>query len=324
VRRSPPRSRQQGIALLTAILLVALGTILATAMAYQNAMTARRGEATFAFDQSILIAQAGEAIAAYALRESRNQSKGGAQDSPDQFWGMPLGPVEIVPGVTLEASLEDMSGRFNLNNLVNADGSIDKNAEAIFANLLQILGLETKWAPLIADWIDADSITEDPEGAEDNTYLSQNPPYRAANRQITSASELLALPGFGRNRYLTLQPYVTALPRATRINTCTAQGPVLDSLLPNGEHTWSTLPAQQLAKQRMSGNGCSPTVQDLQASFTNDAASTYAAGQIAMVSDYFRLTCIVDVGTLEFRLYSLLHREGGNRMHVIQRSFTAD
>ena len=53
-------SRQRGIALLVAILLVALGTIIAASIAYENAMTARRGAATFALDESVLIAPATE------------------------------------------------------------------------------------------------------------------------------------------------------------------------------------------------------------------------------------------------------------------------
>ena len=40
---SATRGAQRGMALLVAILLVALGTMLAAAMAYENAMTARRG-----------------------------------------------------------------------------------------------------------------------------------------------------------------------------------------------------------------------------------------------------------------------------------------
>ncbi|HYK26046.1 MAG TPA: hypothetical protein VEV18_07290, partial [Steroidobacteraceae bacterium] len=61
-RGAGPR-RERGVALLTAILLVALGTIIATAIAYRTAMTARRGQGTFALDQAILVAEAGEAIA---------------------------------------------------------------------------------------------------------------------------------------------------------------------------------------------------------------------------------------------------------------------
>ena len=51
------------------MLLVALGTIIAAAVAYDNAMTARRATATFAFDQALLIAEGAEALAAYGLRQ---------------------------------------------------------------------------------------------------------------------------------------------------------------------------------------------------------------------------------------------------------------
>jgi general secretion pathway protein K len=315
-------SRQRGIALLTAILLVALGTILAAALGYATAMTARRSQGVFAFDQSILIAEAGEALAAYALQQSRMQNS--QADAFGEYWSMPYGPAEVVPGITLEASLEDMQGRFNLNNLVDDNGQIDPNELQAFQNLLEILGLETKWAPEIADWIDADSVAYGPDGAEDATYLAQMPPYRAADRQITSASELLALPGFGPVRYSRIAPYVAALPRGTKINVCTALTPVLDSLLPNGERNWSEVDPQTFAKQRQE-SGCYPTLAEYQASFKNIAGIASSVGMtgVSQQSDYFRLTSIVDIGSAEFYLYSLMHREQ-NRFHVIERSFTAD
>src|SRR5580692_2568909 len=91
--------RQRGIALITAILLVALATILAATIGYENAMTARRGTATFAFDQSLEVAKAAEAIAAYALRATRQQNH--TTTYPAQLWSHPYGPVDLVPGVTL-------------------------------------------------------------------------------------------------------------------------------------------------------------------------------------------------------------------------------
>jgi general secretion pathway protein K len=317
----PLPSRQRGIALLTAILLVALGTILAAALAYATAMTARRSQGVFSFEQSILIAEAGEALAAYALQQSRSLNP--QADAPGQPWAMPYGPAEVTPGITLQASLEDMQGRFNLNNLVDDNGQIDPNALQAFENLLQIIGLETKWGPEIADWIDADSIAYGPDGAEDATYLAQMPPYRTANRQITSASELLALPGFGPVRYARIAPYVAALPRGTKINVCTASGVVLDALLPNGERQYSNVDPQSFAMQR--ADGCFPTIADYQAAFKSNSAAANSLGMTAVSqqSDYFRLTSIVDIGSAEFYLYSLLHRER-DRMHVIERSFTAD
>jgi len=322
VRRIAPPARQRGVALLTAILLVALGTILAASMAYENALTARRAQATFALDQSLLIAEAGEALAAYALRETRKAYP--AQVYPAQPWSMPYGPAEIVPGITLEAHLEDMAGRFNLNSLVDQTGTINPATLAVFENLLENLGLESKWGALIADWIDADSVAYGADGAEDATYLSQMPPYRTANVLITSTSELLALPGFGRDRYLRLAPYVSALPQDVRINLCSASGPVLDALIGPGHREYSGLDPQTLAVDRK--QSCYPLKKDFDTSFNGDSKAQAAADvMIAETSDYFRLTSIVNIGTTQFALYSLMHEEnGGTKIHTIQRTFTAD
>ncbi len=54
----------------------------------------------------------------------------------------------------------------------------------------------------------------DPDGAEDQVYTSQTPPYRTGNWPMMSPSELMNLPGFGADRYRKIAPYVTALPTA--------------------------------------------------------------------------------------------------------------
>ena len=115
---------------------MALATILAATIGYENAMTARRGTATFAFEQSLEVAKAAEAIAAYALRAMRQTNH--TTTYPAQPWSTPYGPVDLVPGVTLEAWLEDAQGRFNLNNLVKTDGTgaTDDDAVAVLQNLL--------------------------------------------------------------------------------------------------------------------------------------------------------------------------------------------
>jgi len=311
-------ARQRGIALLTAILLVALATILAATIGYENAMTARRGTATFAFDQSVEVAKAAEAIAAYALRATRQTNH--TTTYPGQPWSTPYGPVDLVPGVTLEAWLEDTQGRFNLNNLVNPDGSTNPDGVLVFQNLLTALGLEPKWAQLMADWIDSDTVPNNPDGAEDSVYLSQDPPYRAANMFITSSSEILALPGFGRDRYLKLAPFITALPQGTTINLCSARAEVLDALGPAG--TTNFADAQNLAKNR--AEGCFPTRQDFDALFSDPAARAKSDAMVTSISNYFTLTSIITIGTTQFALYSLLHQEGDLRVRSIQRGFTAD
>jgi general secretion pathway protein K len=320
-RRCSPPHRQRGIALLVAILLVALGTMLAAAVAYENAMTARRGTATYAFDESILIQQGAEALAAYGVRQIHQSDP--AHIYIGQGWDKPLGPVEVVPGVMLEASLEDLQGRFNLNNLVQQNGTPDPGYVAAFTNLLALVGLEPKWTGLLIDWIDYDIVPQNTDGAEDSVYMGQTPPYRTANRYITSASELLALPGFGRDRYLALAPYVTALPYSTPLNVCTAPGVVLDAFIGAG-HTEFSADAQQLARNRTSAStpGCFPTLANFQAAMGPNAAKSSV--KFAQTSQYFRLTSFITIGSTEFNLYSLLYQDQTGALRPIQRSFTAD
>jgi general secretion pathway protein K len=323
-RLRPPLHAQRGIALLVAILLVALGTIIAAAVAYENAMTARRGTATYAFDQSLLIAQGAEALAAYGLRQIYQSDP--KYTYPGQGWDKPVGPIEVVPGVMLEASLEDLQGRFNLNNLVGTDGTPDTVQVAAFTQLLQMLGLEPKWVGYLIDWIDVDIVPQTPDGAEDSVYMGQTPPYRTANRYITSASELLALPGFGRDRYVKLAPYVTALPQGTPINVCTALGPVLDAFLGAGHSEFGTDP-QQLATSRTNTSGCFPTLANYQAAFDPKVWSAGASKKFSERSSYFRLTSFITIGSAEFNLYSLLYLDTGatsGAVRPIQRSFTPD
>jgi len=321
-RRCAARTAQRGVALIVAILLVALGTILAAAVGYENAMTARRSTGTFAFDESLLIAQGAEALAAYGIRQFYQADP--QHTYIGQGWDKPVGPMEVVPGVMLEASLEDMQGRFNLNNLVKNDGTPDAVNVAAFTKLLELLGLETKWAPMLVDWIDADIVPQNIDGAEDSVYMGQTPPYRTPNRYITSASELLALPGFGRDRYLLLAPYVTALPWKTTINVCTAKDKVLDAFLASGQTDFSST-AGQLDKNRAAGSGgCFPTLANFQAAFADPKVWAQTQSKFGQTSVYFRLTSLITVGSAEFNLYSLMYRDATGAVRPIQRSFTPD
>jgi hypothetical protein len=81
------------------------------------------------------------------------------------------------------------------------------------------LDLDVRLADRLADWIDRDLEPNFPDGAEDSEYLSRQPPFRAANRPITSVSEiLLVYPEIGAAGYDRLRPYITALPRGTLFN----------------------------------------------------------------------------------------------------------
>jgi general secretion pathway protein K len=306
--------RQRGIALITAMVLVAIAAVLATAIGFASAMSAKRATTMFGADQSLLAGEGAEAMASYVLKQSVT---GATTMSLDQPWAQPYGPIPLGEGVTLEfAQIEDQQGKFNINNLADG-GATDQYSVQTFQQLLTLLGLETKWAGILADWIDVDNTPNSPDGAEDSVYLAQTPPYRAANMPVTSISELLAMPGFGRERYNRLAPYITALPPGTPINICTASGVLLDAL--SGKTEYST-DASILANGRQQNKGCFPTQSAFQGSITGNAQAQ-TAGRFGTTSSYFRLRSIITIGTARFTLYSLLYTDPSGQIRPIIRTF---
>ena len=351
------RHGQRGIALITAIVLVAIATVVATAIAFSSAMAARRATTVFGADQSLLAAEGAEAVAAYLLKQSMSsgpatpaggagsssaaaasssggnaagsagsaanpaQSNAGSQVTAlNQLWARSYGPTQLLPGVMLESfQLEDQQAKFNINNLApGPTGSTDPLSKQQFEVLLSLLNIDTKWAGIVADWIDSDVEPNAPFGAEDSVYLSLDPQFRVANQPVSSISELLAT-GMGREVYDRIAPFITALPSGpgSAINVCTASGMVLDSI--SGRQDYINNDPNALAMQRQA-EGCFPTLQVFQASL-NPQTSAQLAGRLGQQSSYFRLVCFITIGTARFRLYSLLQRDPSGQVRVVLRTF---
>jgi general secretion pathway protein K len=350
-RISRPR-RERGVALIIALILVALAAILATKLTFDGWIERRRTISIMATEQAFHFGMGAEALAADVLTQSmqgvqvgaNGQASGTGNSTPGtpttqsgnsnqvtlaQAWAQPTQAMPISPddnpegepiGV-LQGAIEDMQGRFNLNNLahvVSQNGKIIQDPQPLqqFQRLLVAVGLEPKWAGIARDWIDADDQPGEPDGAEDSVYTSQIPPYRTGNWPMMSPSELMNMPGFGADRYRKIAPYVTALPTATaKINICTAPAPVLQSF---AENLGSDYTPELLASERKSG--CFPDKQ----TFANVLGPTVAAQMATMYSDsstYFRLTTRVTLGTSEFTLYSLLYRTPGGKVTPLLRTF---
>ena len=313
--RAPLHQRQRGVALIIALILVALATILATKLTFDGWLEQRRAVGVLAAEQAYQFGLGAEALAADVLSQDAQNSK---TDTLIEAWAQPTQPLPLTPENdaegepigTLQGSLEDMQGRFNLNNLgallQDGSGKPDPFPLAQFQRLLAAVGVEPKWAGIARDWIDADDLPGNPDGAEDSVYTSQTPPYRTGNYAMLSPTELMNLPGFGADRYRLIAPYVTALPTANaKINICTASSPVLESL---GDNLSGEYSPEVLASGRKAG--CFPEIQAFTNVLGNAKASQIQAWFIDSTS-YFRLTTRITLGTTEFTLYSLLYR-GGN------------
>jgi general secretion pathway protein K len=323
---SAPR-RQRGVALIIALILVALATILATKISFDGFVEQRRTQGVLAAEQAWHFSMGAEALAADVLTQQRANTQ---QDTLADAWAQPTQPLPITPQEnpdgepigTMQGALEDMQGRFNLNNLghVLTNGTPDPQPLQQFQRLLVLVGVEPRWAGIARDWIDKDDLPGSPDGAEDSIYTSQNPPYRTGNFPMLSPSELMNLPGFGADRYRKIAPYVTALPTATAtINICTAPSQVLESLdekLSGGEFG----NPQVLQNERKTG--CFPTTQTFNTVVGAGEAST-VAGRTSEGTSYFMLTTRVTLGTSQFTLYSLLYRGAGTKVSPILRYFGA-
>jgi general secretion pathway protein K len=324
------RRGQRGVALIIALILVALATILATKLSFDGFLEQRRTVGVLAAEQALHFGMGAEALAADVLVQDLQSSASLttlAAPWAQATQALPITPdndPEGEPIGALQGALEDMQGRFNLNSLarLNADGKTeDPRPLEQFQRLLASVGVEPRWAGLARDWIDQDDIVGSPDGAEDSVYTSQTPPYRTGNWPMMTPSELMNLPGFGADRYRKIAPYVTALPNANLpINICTAPALVLESLVEGLNGEWSGSPAV-LANGRKTG--CFPdkaTFTNVATSFAGPKAMANIGSPIDIKSSYFQLTTHVTLGTNEFTLYSLLFR-GSSKVTPLLRSF---
>ncbi|HVY23826.1 MAG TPA: type II secretion system minor pseudopilin GspK [Steroidobacteraceae bacterium] len=328
---SLPVSQQRGIALIMAILIVALATILAVSVASDGYMDQRRTSVALTVDQAYEIALGGEAEAAAVLGQDQQDPNGVMYDSLNEAWAQPVVfPIEDYG--ELRGNLVDLQGRFNLNNLVDANGSTDPEMLTQFTNLLAALQMDTRWAGIIADWIDADNNPNFPDGAEDNIYSLRTPAYFTANRPLLSTSELLAVVdgggnAFGIDNYRKLEPYVSALPIGTPLNLCTAPPEVLASLADPGIGEELLTPSARANITEGRKAGCYTNANYVDNIFQNRDQSfatlkTKHNGYLAQNSKYFRANILVTLGTTQLAMYSVLQRTGnGQQVHVISRSF---
>lgn len=306
--------RQRGVALITAVVLVAIATVLATRVGTDAALDLRRTAGIAALNQAWQVALGAEAWAAQILNEDLRNSE---SDDLSENWAQPVPPLP-VDGGSIEGGMEDMQGRFNLNNLVKPDGTVDEASVARFRVLLRVAGLEERWAGALADWLDSDTVDVFPDGAEDGVYISQAPPYRTANGPITTTTELMALPGFTLEDYMLLRRHVSALPVGTPINLCTATPLVLTALVEGGADFGDE---EALARNR--GDGCFPTPEDLRATL-GDERFQAIQGLVGDDSSWFRLLSVVRIGTSELTLYSLLERNNAGGVRAVVRSIGSE
>ena len=291
--------RRRGVALITAMLITALAGSVAAGLSWDNALDVRRTMIMLYRDQAIQVAVGSEGWVRSILSDDLANSP---SDHLGEIWAteIPALPIdtEAVQG-EIFGKIEDLQGRFNINNLLDGNGEVDQPSFEQFERLLTVLGLDVRLAGVTADWLDADQTENIPDGAEDPLYSALTPSYRTANQRIANVTELAALDGMDRASFEILLPHVTALPERTPINVNTATSPVLQSLGPNIRES----DAEGLIALREDGGFV-------------DYAGVFAPlvdpdlqQWISESTSYFQLKAVVQVDTVRISLFTLLYRD---------------
>ncbi len=317
------KHRQSGVALLTALLIVSLATIIAVNITERQQYDIRRVGNHLYSEQAYYYALGGESWARGLLYRDHKSKSTKNTDNLFEDWAQPL-PTTAIEGGSIAGQIIDLQGRFNLNNLYKDDNTdaqqVKRHKEQFeyFDRLLKALDIKENIAQAIVDWMDKDSDINFPDGAEDDNYSSKTPPYRTANRRMSSPTELMLIEGISPEIYAKLKPFVCTLPADTTININTAPTEVIAAL------------STQIDLQK-----ATEIVEDRAEVFdTNDefydATNTYAVDKnkyqleivplIGVSSQYFQVQAQVQMGDVTKYLTSTLKRRADSKLEVISRS----
>lgn len=299
---------EQGAALLTVLLLVAVISVLAASALETVRLTTRLAGNSIAIDQARAYAMAGESLALTRIDSVLGRDAGRVTLAG----GWSGKPVAVpIPGGLASATVVDGGNCFNLNSLVTpGDQGIyfaRPASIAQFARLMTLAGVPQQVgagiAAAAADWIDSDTMTQ-PLGAEDAAYAS----YRAANTLMADPSELRAVAGMTPAIYAKLRPLICTLPRAApaRLNVNTLmpdQAALLVMLLPD---TVGIARARTLLLERPP-QGFTSTVAFWGAlAKSGVVAGPEAEAQTAVTTQWFALSVEVQLGGTELNETALI------------------
>lgn len=217
--------KNSGSALISALFIMTLVAIAATAMSTRLQLDIYRTRLTIASDKVYLASQAVVFWALAELSESKNQFT--SRNNFGKVLDFPSKLQSIYPDASIKGSLYDLQARFNLNNVS------DQKYQLSFANFLKKatkLSQEQRkeLAATLQNWISPY------KPGQDETlllqYLKQKPPYYPGQQLMRSVSEFRLLEGVSAKLYRSLFNSITALPEVTATNLNTASAPVLMSL----------------------------------------------------------------------------------------------
>lgn len=304
-----------GSALLSALFLMTLVAIAATAMSTRLQLDIYRNRLLIESDEVYLASQVVGFWAMGSLVDPKTEltllGEGG------RVLDYPRALKSIYPNVTIKGHLYDLQARFNLNNLQN------KAQHPLFFRLLKN-NLKNNDAKLVKQISDATVHWINPyrmdQGQDEWTteYAKQNPPYLPGFQPMQSVSEFRLVAGVSARIDELISPLLTALPLQTPININTAPMPIL-KILGNG---LTDAELTELLELRLDKGAFSATDLPLLIGKLN-----IPLDQISIGSDYFLSVTTVTSANLSLQHYTIIHREmdqkGEISAHIVSETLNA-
>ncbi|WP_454780943.1 type II secretion system minor pseudopilin GspK [Legionella sp. WA2022007384] len=303
----------KGSALLTALFIMTLVAIVATAMSTKVQLDIYRTRLIIIHDRVYLASQA---VAFWALGELSNKNnkftKANTQGVVSLF---PRNMEHIDSTVTLIGALYDLQSLYNINNLENRKSMLG------FVNLMNAAAQQNaeaekvKLTLAINDWLSSYDLAR----GKDNYlsyYMSQKPPYYPSHQLMSSKSELRLVKDVNASLYLALEPLITALPESTPININTASMKVLKSLSSTTKETQ----LNELIKARKEHG-----IKNLGKIAEILKKLNIANDQVTLESSYFLSVASATSENLNLTVYTLFKRSrdknGKISVNVLRESF---
>ncbi|MGE4432069.1 MAG: type II secretion system minor pseudopilin GspK [Sphingobium sp.] len=296
------RAGERGTALLTVLLLVAVMAVISAAALERLTLATRLSANSGFMDQAHAYADSAGLLLERRLGDLVSAEPGKLTLERGRF-GQPY-PV-AVPGGSVSVTLQDGGNCFNLNSLVAGKGDADLKQRPIaisqFTALMQVLGIRPADAQGIAlaaaDWIDSDSVAVR-GGAEDESYMAGDIPYRTANRMMIDRSELRAVAGVTPAIYNLVRPWICALPVADlspiNVNTLMPQQAPLLAMLAPGKLSLDM--ARAMIAQRPNGGYDSSVAFWAAPALRGITPPAETAAQVQLMTRWFQAELEVTMG----------------------------
>ncbi|WP_022939999.1 type II secretion system minor pseudopilin GspK [Psychromonas hadalis] len=285
--------KQQGIALITVLMILAIMVTIAATMTGRLTMSLKRTEGLI-FSQSVY--WYGQAAGDFGRMVLNQDFADSSVVSLDQNWALPEMIFPLENG-NIAGEFKDMRSCFNLNALgVKDKGNIRATPVTQFQTLLEAIGINDYAAEMIAessrDWVDKDDVSNAAQGAEDSIYQARSVPHLAANNLMVDISELRAVQGVGQKVYERISPYLCAIPtkdQKINVNTVTIEQAAILYALFKQDFDFALSDFSKLLEDRpVSGWN---KVDDFLASslFSDVKVSAGLKKMLSVTSEYFQL-----------------------------------